>query len=609
MLSSAIKTPQIMSRVPFGVIHPSKIHQSTAKSTKTLSSHPVNDVAQRSPNRPVQTKAGEDTPCKSRPSLAKNISSPSFDFSFERPESDLSVEAQRIMDSVREEAAKIKAQMIEERAKQSQHDGETNKLYGIGEREIRQPKGKSGRFSDVHEQGFKKMDSIANHASTWKNKVHEGTAPLLKRSPSKAGLDETTPKSMSKSKSMRSLHFNSDNPMGNPSPGKRVKRDLGDDTSFTRPVSRDNKDSPQKTPSSHLINSRLPSAVTTPTKASLARSSSVRDLKPSKLPSLSHSASTKLFRGDYLEMPRTEGSNRYTSSLSRFGGNVKSILRHTQPKYSEDPQKLAAGTHLPLPKATFNLEKDLPPVPDIPVKDPQATRETPTIKRVNFSEPASVEYPKLATSPSKSKLPTLKRPESTHSPTHTPAPSSPKPDLGDQVTYPLLATSPNITTRRPLPKPTTPGDFTFRANSTIEFSPNKMCSPGGTTIRIVRPSGFPTPMPGTFDLFPSIPHGMSNKKRKHDEDTPMEDVSEDTMKENGKPTASEEHDDDEGQPRAKKQRIQMASSPSVEAQATNQSPLKRRFAGRATRDGSRIPKKSVMNLARLTVLARPKDRR
>ena len=535
------------------------------------------------------------------------MSSPVFDFSLERPESDLSAEAQKIMYSVREEAAKIKVQMMEERAKQSQHDGETNQLYGFNGREIRQPKGKGSRFSDVHKQEFKKMDSIANHASTWKAKGHENTA--LKRSPSKAGLDETTPRSLPKSKSMRSLHFNSAKLMENPSPGKRLKRDLGDDTSFARPVSRDTFDSNEKTPTNRHLNSGLPSAATTPAKASLARSASVRNLKPSKLPSLCRSVSTKTLRRTELNMPKTEGSNKYAASLSRFGGSVKSILRQTQPKYSEDPQKLAAGTHLPLPKATFDLEKDLPSLPSSPVKDYPSLQQTPTIKRVNFSEPTSTEYPKLAASPSISKIPKLQGTKPTQNLTHISAPSPPKIDLEGAVTYPLLATSPNITTRRPLPKPTTPGDFTFRANKTIEFSPNKISSPNGTTIRVVRPSGFPTPVPSSFDLYPSIPHGMSNKKRKHDASAEGQDGSGVIMDENEPPNASAGNTEDEGQPRAKKQRTQMGSSPSIQAQASNQSPLKRRFVNRGNKDGSRIPKKGGMSLARLTALARPKDRR
>ena len=78
------------------------------------------------------------------------------------------------MQSLRGEAAKIKAQLMEQRSKQEVQDIQADQLFGVGGREIKQAKGKSGRFSDVHKEQFKKMDSIANHASTWKSKV-QGT--------------------------------------------------------------------------------------------------------------------------------------------------------------------------------------------------------------------------------------------------------------------------------------------------------------------------------------------------------------------------------------------------------------------------------------------------
>ena len=579
-------------------MHPSKIHQSTTKPTGLLSSHPVNDVSRSPPSKPTIATVAQDTPSKSRVSLPNHMNSPTFDFSFERPESDLSAEAQKIMDSVREEAAKIKAQMIEERNKQDHNDGEMDQLYGVGGRKIAKPKGKSGRFSDVHKQEFKKMDSIANHASAWKSNM-QSNAQSLKRSPSKAELDETTPKSMTKSKSMRSLHFNtSDGKMENTSPGKRARRDYGDDASSARPVSRDTDDNVQNIPGKPRPSFNLPSAVTTPTKASLARSASVKSMKTSMIPSLSRSASTKTLSGP--SAPKTEGSNKYANSLSRFSGSMKSILHRAQPKFSDDPTKVAAGTHLPLPKANLDLEKDLPSLPGSPSKD--TFQQSPTIKRVGF---ADNKIHKLIASPSLSKIPTpLARYQQ-----QNPPPSPPKADSDSNITYPLLATSPNITTRRPIPKPTTPGDFTFRANKAITFSPSlskvmSVNSPGGTTIRHVRPSGLPTPlgMPGAWEELPSIPHGMSNKKRKHGTLDGEGDMVMGNSCSELDVTGLNEAKDEGDERGAKKQRT-MGCSPSVHAKESLQSPLKRRFG-----NGSKIPRKGL-TLGRLNMLASPKKRR
>ena len=310
-----------------------------------------------SPSKPTFVASPQQTPSKSMGALPSKMTSPTFDFSFERPESDLSAEAQKIMDNVWEEAAKIKAQMIEERNKQEHKDGETNQLYGVGGRKIAKPKGKSGRYSDVHKQEFKKMDSIASHASVWKNKFEANTSSL-KRSPSKAGLDEHLGK-LPRSKSFKNFAqpISSDR-LENTSPGKRAKQNRYDDTSAARPVSRDTDeelDSAHKTSAKARPQFGLPSAVTTPTKASLARSASVKSMKVSMIPSLSRSASTKALGSPVA--PKTEGSNKYLSSLSRFG-SMKSILHRSQPKFSDDPMKVAAGTHLPLPQSKVTHQKE-----------------------------------------------------------------------------------------------------------------------------------------------------------------------------------------------------------------------------------------------------------
>lgn len=589
---SPVKTPQTASRIQPSMeeMHPSKVHQSTIK--PSVSRQGFGSIFSRmtgSPSKPTLTALPQQTPSKSNSSLPGKLTSPTFDFSFERPESDLSVEAQKIMDSVREEAAKIKAQLVEEQSKQEHEDGQADQLYGVGGRKIAKPKGKSGRYSEVHKQEFKKMDSIAGHPSVWKNKF-EANASSLKRSPSKAGLDESLGK-LPRSKSFKTFgqQISSDR-LENSSPGKRAKQNRYDDASSARPVSRDTEselESTQTTPAKVRPQSALPSAVTTPTKASLARSVSVKSMKTSMIPSLSRSASTKTLGSPVA--PKTEGSNKYLSSLSRFG-SMKSILHRSQPKFSNDPTKVAAGTHLPLPQGKMDLDKELPSLPSSPSV---GLHRSPTMKRVGFTPSTKTQHDLKANSSSIFKIPTPH-------PHHQSRPSDDTPKCSDAITYPDLGNSPNITTRTKIPKASTPGDFTFRSEKTMEFTtalPATVTSPG-STIRYVRPSGISTPLPA-FKNLPSIPHGMSNKKRRRAEsDTETED------EENVDPMTLGEVDDD--QPKAKKQRMNGTQDKAADAA----SPLKRRAVG------SKIPKlggakekgRMGMSLGRLNMLARPKER-
>ena len=631
--SSAIETPQTASRFHVGLneMHPSKVQQSTSKVSTT-------DADTRAEGAPgsftapavrFSTEAVEKgTPTKSKGTLASHMSSPGFDFSFDRPESDLSADAQKIMEGVREQAAKIKARMQEERDKQQSKDGEAHQLYGAGGRKIAKAKGKSGRYSDVHKQQFRKMDSIVNHPSTWKNTIPANTTSL-KRSGSKAGLDDPPQaKGLSKSGSSKSLRSVADTGrLENSAPGKRAKKHVGDDTSTTRPASQqesiaDNAASVTSMPEAAVT--KLPSAITTPTKASLARAASVKSTKGSMIPSLGRSNSIKI-----LTSPaKSEGSNKYFSSLTKFG-NVKSILSRHQPKFSNDPEKIAAGTHLPLPQGKVDLNelsqgktdinKDLP---NIPGAFPPSEERAQITKRVVFT-PSTKAPQDLNISPTPSRIPALK------SPRPVTAPSTPS----DTVAYPSLVSSPNITHRptktpsasaSPLkhdatPSPSKPTEFTFTSPRTLDFSAPASVSKlkfGPSTIRQVRPSGITTPL-APFDTtnIPDIAHGMTNKKRKHvdsDDEEDLENVAPGVTSPFNKQKAIEE--EGEG-PRAKK--VKMTTTSERKGMATPQKSPAKKFGA-----GSRIPKaggpttttpkgkgKSVLSLSRLNMLARPKDRR
>ncbi|KAL8951057.1 MAG: hypothetical protein Q9222_002950 [Ikaeria aurantiellina] len=570
-MPGAFDTPPPPRRIHPGMdeMHPSKVHQSTIRPSAAIATAPSNKSS---------TQLTGATPPKSRGSLPAHMSSPGFDFSFTRPESDLSEEAQKIMDSVREEAARIKAQMEAEREKQNTNEeGNTQQLFALGGRKIAKPR--AGRYSDVHKQQFKKMDSIADHISTWKSKMQStATAPTtsssLKRSNSKAGFD-VSGSVLPRSKSFKVQHYNSEEP--GTSNGKRVKRTHDDDASQTRPMSRDTKES-HEMPLVKAKSTALPIAISTPTKASLARSASVKSSKTSMIPSLSRSASTKT-----LGTPQTEGSNKYMSKLAKFSP-VKSILHRSQPKFSDDPLKVAAGTHLPAPTKPLSLDKDLPKLPDTPLKSVQ---HSPSPKKhVNFTPSTKpiADITPLA-SPSPSKIPrsesmkAVSSPNSTHRNTHK-----------------------IPTTTAPIAAPGLPSDFTFSSSKTINFGPptsGLSAKSTTSTIRPVRPSGFPTPLAETaFENHKAegIPHGIGNKKRKHAaEGESSSDIDEN--QENVDPG------DDNGGVGSPSKRVKVDH-----AAVEGKTPVKKVMKAQTPKSKGKGVGRGIMSLGRLNALARPKGR-
>lgn len=169
------------------------------------------------------------------------------------------------------------------------------------------------------------------------------------------------------------------------------------------------------------------------------------------------------------------------------------------------------------------------------------------------------------------------------------------------VEYPSLA---NV---RPLPHQGTshpnktqpasqsvPSTFTFRSDKTISFgaSPKEFgSSPGQASLRQVRPSIIPSAMPGTFpagnkentEPLPSVPHGMTNKKRRR--------------------VDSDDEAVEEDEPSPKKQKAQAAEGQMLMAP---------RIMAEKMASPSKIPspaKKKGLSLSRLNMLARPKMRK
>ena len=579
----ALQTPTTKSQFHPGLeeMHPSKVHRSTTKPTAVSSLGPTSigeeNVTTASQSDSMALTVAHNTPTK-LPGAWPPITSPTFEFTINHDDS-LSAEAQRIMESVRREATKIKAQMQAER---DQQDLDNKEAYHNLGRKIAQPKGTPGRYSDVHREEFKRMESIAGHASIWKNKLQPNAASSSSKSPSDHSADvveSQLPRSKS-SKSLQASRSQDFDRIENMASGKRAKKRYDDDTSTARPISRDEHAQVEITQpiieSKAVPPSRLPSAFTTPTKASLARAASVKSMKPSLIPSPSRSNLARMIGSP--SMIKSEGSKKYRRSLAKFG-NMKNLLHRRQPGLTKDPNKDSARPSLALPEEKLRLDKALPTLPQ-PDQARSSSART-TVDRVNHTPTAKSHLDDMPASPSPSKIPAA-------------APSLRKTALAPNPTsYPSISNSPNITTRVKIPTAPVPGDFTFRSDKTILFSP----APQTPTIRRVRPSGVSTPL-ATFDPLPPIPHGLPNKKRRRAESDDEEDI------ENVAPARVPTRDDaDEPQAKKLKPSPQKAMPTHDTSGATPRSKIPQ---ARASKE--KTPGRGVLSLSRLNMLARPKTR-
>ncbi|EKG17230.1 hypothetical protein MPH_05520 [Macrophomina phaseolina MS6] len=400
------------------------------------------------------------TPTKSQ-EVTNTFSTPEFKFRFRRPSLDLSPEAKKLMEESRKEAEKLRAQMAANPEKFG-----FEKTEDIARR-MATPKSKTGRYSAAHMAEFKKMDSIANHPSASRanhNRLQPATA-ALKRSPSKAELDkpEQSNGKLTRTKPRTSTIRRAEED-GKASPAKRVKHNKEEIASDTRRVG-DNaggkKPIVQRSAVAARSSTGIPrslSHLTTPTKASLARSQSVKTLKKTSfIPTLARSPSAQALQTPSKTPSFMDGLRKASKTVSRLP-SMKSILRSPVRHYSNDPAKIAAGTHVTSPPDLNKTLLDLP-----------AT--APVQKRVVFSEStlARTEQEDAANVRASSEVPQQ-------------APS--------EVPYPKLpALSPARRSTMEV------GDFTFRSDRTIKFS----SSIKGPTIRHVRNSGASAALPDPFN--------------------------------------------------------------------------------------------------------------
>lgn len=429
------------------------------------------------PTRPQEaTCAPQGTPTRPGPAVSNPFLSPSFEFRFTRPSSDLSSEAQKMMEEVREKAARIKGDLVQKRDADVEEQVGNSAVGSPVARKIAIPKGRSGRFSDAHNEQFKKMDSIAGHPSAFRADPARVTTPKESMTPQKSLKRKGGTEELDR-------FFSNETAKDKSNEESTAKRAKANDNSFI-------------------------SRLTTPTRTSIARSNSVKSLSNagSKIPSWSGHASPQQAHTPTpikVHLSQTEKSHKTRDMFNSKLSSVKSILRRPTVRFSEDPLKVAAGTHLSLPKMTSmklaNIHKTLPSIPSNAF---EMGRSEGTPKRVNFS-------------PAPCKM---------ISPINKASPGTPSTSKGQSLSMPVQDVI-SEALASPLPgkfqqQSRIPGDFTFRAEQTISFgSPSrpKIATP---TIRRVRASDVSASKavspskPEQIKVLPSVPHGLENKKRK-----------------------------------------------------------------------------------------------
>ncbi|RYC58994.1 hypothetical protein CHU98_g7200 [Xylaria longipes] len=633
-------------------MHPSKVHQTMGPPSSGLRNG-FTDIDYT--KTPMQTLI-QNTPSKTP------VPSSAFTFRSAGPSGDreLGPEARRMMDSLRDDAAAIKAQLVAERARER---AERKSSEG---RKIAAARGKSRRFSAAHIAEFKKMDSIEGHASSFRGAPGRFTPvkattttpampitplkPGVKRSQSKANLDEpdsARPKTVPPRLLSRSIEK-----MLPPRAAKRVRQHMEDDASTRRPVSRDESSIPRpKSSGNDSLSTGIPRSQTlgnlmTPTKSSLARTKSLKaptitlvrspsqpDLQ--KISSFSAKVGTALARSpskaDLEPLARSPSKKHFglvwgssynpgseSSSVpsrietpGRFG-RIKSILKRqssgTKPK-SGIPQLAASASKTPTrPGVTEDM------FPSVPLTTPGRKHD----RRVNFTPDTKIAaMAQDSPSPVKSSIPRSTTLSKLPAPKFTAGGKgaiNQKSTTGE-VTYPDLSAYQVDGDESEHLSESVPGTFTFRSDHTIQVdnSPSKGfgSAAGQASLRQVRKSAASsTKMPGSF---PRIPEASPNKEN----DAPLthNGIPHGMSNKKRHRASSDEDDDDEEFKRGAKK---LRKNPSV---AEGHALVAPRLLGRAspgkkalgttpqTPSPQKKKKKTGLSLSRLQMLAQPKIRR
>lgn len=538
-------------------------------------------------------------------------------------DAELSPEAQRIMAETREEAVKIRAKMTAAKERQEAQDqhAEQQPIFGltnaIGARKIAKPR---GRFSDAHKKAFGSMDSIANHPSAFRANPTHGAAPIplddnsstkqLKRTHSKADLGTPQKSSLPVKTAFTPI------PPRDPallSPVKRLKTAVDTDPSVARSAPRGKASfqdltKPGSVPSTTKVPIKtgiplLPSNLSTPTKASLARTQSAKSLRhKSSIPTFTKSPSLKdLEKAASPALPpaspATTNTPAESHSLSKLAKSpsIRSILRAGPTLlYSDDPAKIAAGTHIKTP-----THKSL--LPRIPAT-------APVKKQVDFTESTKErELSQLLSSPSSvsaagSSEDVKPAKAETADVTYPSIPNSPVSQQTNlvPVSRPIAVPKSKVNRRQtvnPAVSAITPtgGNFTFRSGTAPSFTAPTAAS----TIRRVRNSDAVTPLAAV----PSDRITVSKKRK-------LENVTEDSEssdKENERSVHLVETERPAKKSKTSEQKKEPKKQAGTAAQRVERKGPMMRLPSPSKAAAS--PKKGGLTMARLNMLAMPKSKR
>ncbi|KAI3175545.1 hypothetical protein DTO039G3_2703 [Penicillium roqueforti] len=538
-------------------MHPSKAQQSTTKHADSGLLLGFNPIKKDANGNIVKHGISDNTPTKSKASPATDqFGTPGFEYKFQSQETELSEEAKLLMESLRADAARIKAQMVQSNSEQDCEDHKAEKIHG--DRKIAMPKGRANRFSDIHMAEFRKMDSIAGHASSFRATPgrFQPVTKSLKRSKSKAQLDE--PESQNSSPSRPATKISKLSTPTAATASKRVKHNQIEDKS----TSHESKDQTQKVETPRRPAGPRPrprtnvrSSIMTPTHASLARttSTSIKAPRTSMIPSLNLSPAAKTMASP--RTPRTDFNPRLKSKLPTLG-SLRSILRRRQPLFSRDPAKIASGTHIAAPD--FNPKSLFGGAGDVSDSAPTPSPK----KHVEFTPSVKSRHELAIASPSPSKVS-----------------SAQLRSMPGVVVYPTL----------PALTPEKNSAVSTSTTPTSEFK----------SIRRVRKSNAgeqPAPYQELPVLTHGIAHGILNKKR-HRSEVNDEDAPNTADRENV-PPADMQSDE--------------RSTKRFKSNPPTPSPVKKRLTKTPVRPSGQIgtpaSKKSrgVLSMSRLNMLSKPK---
>lgn len=298
-------------------MHPKQHQQSTAKPLEEARWLGFSNMKpQTEPPKQINKLANlQDTPTKA----TSGVGSSKVSFGFNREQSlELSPAAKRIMEETREEAAKIREQMVAS-GEAAQGGAE------MAMRKIATPKSRKGRFSDVHKAEFNKMDSIASHHSVRHWPLNISVATPGQKSSQKAVPEESPMKSLKRKQSRADLDEPDRYPQHDSAAHKTRQPVPAVDSQLPRPTSTNNPFSPTKrlksgagdytrrlhsqmsTPQRSIGQLNYPdlSNLASPTQASLARTPSLKETSKIPGPALVRSPSKPALRQQTVDSPRS----------------------------------------------------------------------------------------------------------------------------------------------------------------------------------------------------------------------------------------------------------------------------------------------------------------